>query len=113
MEDTIEVKLPKSNKIVVIRNYTTRKDDIKAEEALYRGVDVKGKAGNKDVDVDFPIANVMDSKAVSVRRLVQSIDDDSTNIQAQLEDLRTEDYTVIDDAVQKILDTYSPKASAA
>jgi len=111
MEDTIEVKLPKSEKLVVIRNYTTRKDDLKAEEALYRGVDVKAKTQSTEgANVDFPISNVMASKAVSVRRLVQSIDGDSTNLESQLENLRTEDYEVIDDAVQEILDKYSPKA---
>lgn len=107
MDDTITVILPVSGKTVVIRNYTTRKDDQVSNEALYRGVSAKNsEAGTA---VDFPIGNVMASQEAYVPRLVQSIDG-SSNVQKMIEDLRSEDYEALEKAVLEIVEEHSPKA---
>lgn len=115
MTDTIEITLPVSNKVVVIRNYTTRNDDEKAEDTLYLGVAADQTSGvdGDSRSVKFPLANVMASQDVYVKRLVSSIDGDSTNIRTRLGELRTADYQAIEAAVEKIVETNSPKASEA
>jgi len=115
MTDTIEITLPVSNKVVVIRNYTTRNDDEKAEDTLYLGVAADQTSGvdGDSRSVKFPLANVMASQDVYVKRLVSSIDGDSTNIRTRLGELRTADYQAIEAAVEKIVEINSPKASEA
>lgn len=110
MQDTVEIKLPVSEKVVVIRNYTTRNDDAMAEEALYNGVGATGKPGSDDAKVSIPLANIMNQTAVYVRRLVTSIDGDSSSVLQTLGDLRTPDYEAIQEAVEKVVDQNSPKA---
>lgn len=106
--DEIEIQVP-SGKTVTIRNYTTRKDDMKAEEALYVGVNTTSDDNGK-TKMEFPIANVMASTAVYVRRLVKEIEGDNKNIAYQLEELRSDDYLAIEEAVEKVVDENSPKA---
>jgi putative protein kinase ArgK-like GTPase of G3E family len=116
VSDTVEIKLPLSGSTVVIRNYTTRKDDRKAGEILYRGVDSEQEADeNKKpkMKVKFPIANVVASEESYIPRLVQSIDGDSTNLELRLDDLKSEDYEAVEKAVEKIVDEHSPKAREA
>ncbi len=107
--DTIDITLPVSGKVVVIRNYTTKADDKSSDAALYVGVDME-KSEESDGKVTFPIANVMASSDVYVRRLVQSIDGDNQNIALRLEELRSLDYEAISQAVDKIVKDNSPKA---
>jgi hypothetical protein len=113
MQDTIELKLPISGKTVTIRNYTTRNDDSKANEAMYRGVNAEGEAGSSKSNIAFPLANIMESKDIYVRRLVQDIDGNNQNIVEQLGDLRSGDYEAIVDKVDEIVDQNSPKAKEA
>lgn len=106
--DTIEIKLPASGKTAVIRNYTTRADDEAAEELLYKGVNAtSGKDGER---TEFPLANVMLSQDVYVKRLVVSLEGST---EFDLGQLRTEDYKAIEAAVEKVTSKYSPKAKAA
>ncbi len=113
--DTVELKLPSSGKTVVLRNYTTRKDDIKAEEYLYAGVNAEQKdtVSGAENKVNFPIANVMASQACYIPRLVQSIDGDSTGMQEKIEDLRSQDYKALEEKVDEIVEANSPKAVGA
>lgn len=111
MQDTIELKLP-SGKTVEIRNYTTRNDDEKAEQVLYLGVEAKQR-GNEQQEVSFPIANVMASQGVYVRRLVTSIDGDNSNVVERLKDLRSADYEAVSEKVSEIVNENSPKAKEA
>ena len=116
MSDTVEVKLPFSESVVVIRNYTTRDDDERAEEVLFAGVTAKQDvtSGTKPKQkMEFPIANVMASERSYIPRLVQTIDGDSTNIKQRLGQLRTQDYKAIETAVEKIVAENSPKSTAA
>lgn len=115
--DTIEITLPVSGKKVEIRNYTTRNDDEKAEHALYLGVDAnieeakKGKDGK--ANIRFPMANLTAQNHIYIRRLVQSIDGDSTNVALALGELRSADYEAIEAAVEKIVEENSPKVKEA
>lgn len=108
--DTKTVNLP-SGKTAEIRNYTTRKDDEKAEEILYIGVNSSTDSTGKG-KVSFPIANVMASEHVYVRRLVLSLDGDSTNIAEKLGELRSSDYEALKEAVDEVVEINSPKAKA-
>jgi len=113
MQDTIEIKLPVSGKTVVIRNYTTRNDDEKSEDILYLGVNADQKSGvaGSEQSVKFPLANVMASTEVYVKRLTISIDGETNNIATQLGELRSADYAAIQKAVEEVVETNSPKAS--
>lgn len=111
MEDTIEVTLPVTGKKVVIRNYTTRADDAASERVLYNGVDAK--QSGTDQEITFPIENIMSSQSVYIPRLVLSVDGNEDNIGKQLEDLRTEDYDVVEKAVEGVVNEHSPKAKGA
>lgn len=116
MTDEIDIKLPVSGKTVTIRNFTTRSDDEKAEDVLYFGVstdETLSKDGSVEKRTKFPYANIMASQDVYVKRLVKSIDGDNKDLYSKLLDLRTDDYKAIQDAVEKITDTNSPKASEA
>lgn len=104
MTDEKDITLP-SGKIVTIRSYTTHADDTQAEAALYSGV-----TADKEGDINFPIANVMASTDVYVRRLVKSIDGETKNIQSLLDNLRSEEYSMIKDAVDEVTSVQSPKA---
>jgi len=109
--DTITITLPVSGKLVEIRNYTTRKDDEKSETALFAGVNVTASSASKKAqEFDFPLSNAQASQAIYVTRLVQSIDGDRENLTEAIEDLRSQDYEVLSDAVQQIVDENSPKA---
>lgn len=108
--DTVTITLPISKKVVVIRNYTTRADDKVANELLYAGVDATQSEGSQSIA--FPIANVMASQEAYIPRLVQSIDDNTSNIMAQLDELQTKDYSAIEEAVNTIIEEHSPKATA-
>ena len=111
MEDVNEITLPISGKIVQVRNFTTRNDDEKADEALYRGVGANGKPGSSDVSVDIPLSNIMNQTAVYVRRLVVSVDGVSgSSVIEMLGKLRTQDYEAVEEEVQKVVDSNSPKA---
>ena len=103
MTDEQTLTLP-SGKTAVIRNYTTRADDAKADAVLYAGV-----TSNKDGEMDFPLSNIMASTTVYVERLVKSIDGEEKNTLSLLSDLRSEDYSTIEKAVQEVVDTHSPK----
>lgn len=111
--DEIELKLPVSGKTVVIRNYTTRKDDEMSQAILYAGVTATSKTAAKvdSQSVEFPLTNVVSSEQVYVSRLVQSIDG-SRNVPHELESLRSLDYAAIEEAVSKIVEENSPKAKA-
>jgi hypothetical protein len=118
MQDTIEITLPISESKVEIRNYTTRADDERSEQVLYRGVEIeqRAKGANKSGDeqkITFPIANVMAAQESYIPRLVQSIDGDSSNIKIRLTELRSEDYEAVEKAVEKVVDEHSPKAKEA
>ena len=107
--DTVELKLPVSGKVVVIRNYTTRNDDERAEKLLYVGVEAK--QNSKDgTNLTLPLANVMASQAAYIPRLVTEIDGDSSNILIRLGDLRSKDYEAIETKVDEIVEENSPKA---
>ena len=112
MSDTVELKLPISEKVVVLRNYTTRGDDERAESVLYAGVLATNKGGSNKQEIEFPIANVMASQKSYVPRLVQSIDGDTTDLANRISDLRTEDYAAIEEAVDRIVEEHSPKVNA-
>lgn len=105
--DTVVITLPVSGKEVVIRNYTTRKDDKLSNAFLFAGVKASQKGG--DSSVDFPISNVMASQEAYIPRLVQSVGGDSDVDQA-LEDLHSKDYDLIEKTVEKIVEENSPKA---
>lgn len=111
--DTVEIELPVSGSTVVLRNYTTVADDEKAEAILYLGVSTEGEFSEdgktSKQKIRFPVANVIASGKAYIPRLVQSIDDDSTNIALRLKDLRSEDYKAVSDAVEKIVEEHSPK----
>lgn len=108
--DTVEITLPVSNKKVVIRNYTTRKDDDTAEAVMYAGVNAVGDG--TDQKISFPLANVMASQRAYIPLLVLSIDGAADDIKTGIDNLRSEDYTALESAVNKIVDEHSPKASA-
>ena len=105
-EDTKEIKLP-SGRSVVIRNYTTNKDDSIGESVLYRGVGADN-SGN----FSFPISNVAEMTASYVRRLTVSVDGDSnrSTVESALDDMRSTDYEVLEKAVSEVVDASSPKA---
>lgn len=114
--ETVELKLPVSGSIVVLRNYTTEADDEKAQDILYLGVATEGKLQKDSLaeqTLKFPVANIMASKKAYIPRLVKSIDDNSTNIALRLKELRSEDFAAISDAVDKIVDEHSPKQKEA
>jgi hypothetical protein len=114
MNDTVEVKLPVSNSTVVIRNYTTRADDKRAEEVLYAGVKAdQDMADTSKSTVSFPLANIMASQQSYIPRLVVSIDGDSSDISNKLDNLRSADYEAVEKAVGKVVEENSPKARAA
>lgn len=115
--DTIELKLPVSGKTVVIRNYTTNRDDEIAETLMYMGVNTEtkitgDKKASEEMLVKLPMGNIMASKRAYVPELVQSIDGSSENITEQLGNLRSEDFKAIADKVEEIVDEHSPKATA-
>lgn len=117
MTDSTEITLPVSNKKVELRTYTTRKDDMRSQEILYMGVNSKmsmSDKGSKDtkMDMDFPIANVMASREAYVPRLVMTIDGNASNIQNQIDELHSKDYSYLFNEVEKIVDENNPKAEA-
>lgn len=110
-KDSITIKLPHSGKSVEIRNYTTRKDDESSQSALFAGVNVTASSTSKDSqDFELPLANAQASQSVYVKRLVLSIDGDSSNIEDAIDNLRSTDYEALDEAVKEIVDQNSPKA---
>ena len=110
--DEVVINLPVSNKEVVIRNYTTRKDDDRAEALMYAGVTADPGVDGRPT-MTFPVANMMASKRSYIPRLVQLIDGNSQNIPALLDDLRSEDYAAIETEVEKIVEEHSPTAQEA
>lgn len=115
--DEVTIKLPHSGKEVVIRNYTTHKDDEKAEELMYVGVNAEQKFSEKvkkpDQTIKFPVANIAASSRVYLYRLVKSIDGETQNLREVIDDLRSADYEAIEEAVDKIVEEHSPKAKKA
>lgn len=114
MNDTLEVKLP-SGKVAVIRNYTTRADDAKAEQVLYSGVEATQSQDDADSSptVKISMANVTASKNSYILGLTQSIDGDSTDLEHRINELRSTDYAVLEEAVNKVVEENSPKAQEA
>jgi len=114
MNDEIEITLPVSGEKVIIRNYTTVGDDEKSESALYAGVQLDQQT-NKDSsgNIKFPLANIIASQKAYIPRLIKSIDDDSTNIELRLKELRSEDYAKLREEIDKITGAHSPKAKGA
>jgi hypothetical protein len=106
--ETVTVTLPVSEKKVVIRNYTTHADDDKAESLLVDNV-LEASDGNSK----YPIRNYLDFKKSYVNSLVLSIDEDTENISSALLSLRSEDYRVIEKAIDKIVTANSPKVKEA
>lgn len=111
--DEVEVKLPVSGKTVVIRNYTTRKDDARSEAVLYAGVTARQDSLKKGQNIEFSMAALKASQEVYVERLVMSVDGKSDNLSEQIENLRSEDYEVLEEAVNKVVEEHSPKAKKA
>lgn len=111
--DTKEITLPVSEQKVEIRNYLTKKDEMKAEAILYSGVAANSDTSGAQGNISFPLANVMASDDVYVRRLVQSIGGDNSNIAERLEDMNLKDYEAIKKVVDEIVNEYSPKAKEA
>lgn len=109
--DTVEITLPVSNKKVVLRNYTTRKDDDIAEAVLYDGVAADQVQGGEQ-KISFPIYNVMASQRAYIPLLVKKIDGEDVT-QSMIDDLRSEDYAVLEKAVERIVEEHSPKAKEA
>lgn len=114
MTDSVEIELPISKQKVVIRNYTTVGDDEKAESTLYAGVELDQQT-NKDSNgnIKFPLANVIASQKAYIPRLIKSIDDDPSNIELRLKELRSEDYAKLREEIDKITEAHSPKAKGA
>jgi len=104
--DTTEVTLPTSGKKVVIRNYTTDADDTAYNRELFDKVVVQS-----DKSFDIPMLNTLNASKVYVHRLVQSIDGEQSSTEI-LSNLRSEDFKAIQDVVDKISGTDSPKAKA-
>lgn len=106
MEDTIQITLPISGKVVEIRNYTTRKDDQLAERILYAGV-VSEKG-----DTKFPVINATAMIECYVRRLVSTVDGDSNRSQVEkfLDDIHSKDYEEVEKRVVEVVEEHSPKA---
>lgn len=105
--DTQEITLPISGKVVVIRAYTTHKDDLAAERVLYANVNA-----NKAGDFDFPVGNIMAMNEVYARRLVISVDGNSnrTHVESEIDNLRSKDYEAIEKVTNEIVEGDSPKA---
>lgn len=110
MQDTISVKLPFSGKEVLIRNYTTSKDDNIADSIMYRNVHATGTGDSKSISM--PISDVLESETSYVNRLVISIDGSIDKIAENLEELRSQDYKAISDKVAEVVSENSPKAKA-
>lgn len=106
--DTIEVVLP-SGKKALVRSYTTHGDDRQAEALLNKGLSVTSDDDGKTSRLNFGADAIAASNAKYVELLTVSIDGDTSNIQKQLDALRTEDYNAIDVAVRGI--TSIPKAT--
>ena len=107
--DTIEVTLPVSGKLVVLRNYTKRSDEVAYNSVLYKNVEV----GADQSDFTMPLQNSLDAKDVYVRRLTISIGGSEEDIDSEIENLRVQDYDELAKAVDAIVDANSPKAKAA
>lgn len=106
--DTKEIATP-SGKKVVIRNYTTHGDDKQAEALLNEGTSISEDDDGKRL-YNISLGATGASEAKYVELLVQSIDGNSDNLPAQLDELRSEDYKAVADAVRAIAST-DPKAS--
>lgn len=105
--DQVEVKLPLSKQTAIVRNYTTRADDNAYNDVLFEGVTI-----NDDGTYDLPINNSNHATEVYVRRLTDSINGSTEDIEAKIGELRTEDYAVLEQKVIKIVGLNSPKARA-
>ena len=112
MTDEVSIKLPISDKTVVIRNYTTRKDDARAAALVNAGVIAETKS-LKDQSVKFSMEALRASQESYIYRLVKSIDGNTENIEAQLDELRTADFELIEQTVEKIVEENSPKVKKA
>ena len=99
MQETKEVTLP-SGKKVVIRAYTTRGDDRQASEVLSEGVTAKTSKG-REMEMEFSLSAVEDSQAKYVELLTQTIDGVPCT-PAMIDDLKSEDYRALDDAVSEV-----------
>lgn len=112
MNDSIEITLPVSGKKVVIRNYTTVKDDNIAEAILKSGVasDTNAKG---ETSVKIPLINISNSTRSYVDLLTQSIDGNGDDIKTQVDNLRSLDFKKLESTVDKIIEENSPKVVAA
>ncbi len=104
--DTVEITLPKSQKKVVIRSYTTHKDDSVAEAALTANV-IQSDPTTAPL---YPVINFSNYRKAYINSLTISVDGKSDDIETQLESLRSIDYAAVDEAVDKIVQGNSPKA---
>lgn len=105
MSEIKEVTLPVSGKKVNVRNYTTQADDRAADHVLMDGVtfDTTGQ-------MNMPGENPNRKRRKYVELLVQDIDGNSDDIPLQLDNLRSQDYSHLQDVVDKIVEENSPKA---
>lgn len=107
--DTTEVKLP-SGKVAIIRNYTTQGDDREAGRLTDAGTTVSlDGEGRKTVSISAEA--ISQTYRFYVESLVRSIDGNGDNIPQQLDDLRSEDYQAIYEAVEKIIPKAKSKSS--
>lgn len=112
--DTTTVTLPVSGKKVEVRNYTTVADDNKSDSVLFAGVTLDQNASKEQLSsFKFPFFNLMESQRVYVNSLVKSIDGNSEDLIKQIDELRSEDYKVLQEAVDKIVQEHSPKVKKA
>lgn len=106
MEETKEVKLP-SGKVAVIRAYTTRRDDRQVEEITNKGLKADFiEGGEPSVSID--LASQLAGEDRYVELLTETIDGKSATLEV-IEDLRSEDYAVLKEAVKLVA---SPKGDS-
>lgn len=105
--DTVEVKLP-SGITAIVRNYTTRKDDAKANAFLSDGVSRDG-----DGNLVIPASNAIKYSDSYVYSLTQSINGNPNGVDELIDNLRSTDYEVLKDKVSEIVEANSPKAKEA
>lgn len=108
MSDEITITLPVSGKEVVIRNYTTKADEVAAHDTMYKDAYFADNDGGK-----IPMGNAIKVKELYVKRLVRSIDGEIHGIENKLLELRSTDYRAIDEAVEKIVGEFDPKDQEA
>lgn len=110
LKETIELKLPVSGKVAVLRGYITGRIDQQIQGVFLEETAIEADSkGSQSVKMKASLTQLANNKAIEL--IVLSIDGNTDNILDQVLDLHSDDYKAVIAKVNEVSAPTDPKDS--